>query len=117
LEIIAYTVIGIAGGILSGLFGVGGGIVLVPLMIIFLKMNQYQAQGTSLAIICLSFISMLIYYKKGYVNLNIAALVGIGFIVGGFIGAHFATALPEYILKKVFAVFLIVVAVKMLVFK
>ncbi|MDR2426194.1 MAG: sulfite exporter TauE/SafE family protein [Endomicrobium sp.] len=109
--------IGLAGGVLSGLMGVGGGIILIPLMIIFLKMTQHQAQGTSLAIIMLSFFSMLVYYKKGYVNLIVAALIGIGFIAGGFIGAYFAASLPENLLRKCFAVLMIAVAVKMLFFK
>lgn len=117
MEIVTCIGIGLAGGILSGLMGVGGGIVLIPLMVVFLKMTQHQAQGTSLAIIMLSFVSMLVYYKKGHVNLGIAALIGIGFIIGGFIGAHFATSLPENLLRKCFAILMIVVAVKMLFFK
>ncbi|AKL97671.1 sulfite exporter TauE/SafE family protein [Endomicrobium proavitum] len=117
MEIITCIAIGVAGGILSGLMGVGGGIVLIPLMVIFLHMGQHQAQGTSLAIIMLSFVSMFVYYKKGHVNLTVAALIGIGFIIGGLIGAHFATSIPEHALKKIFAVLMIVVAVKMLVFK
>ncbi len=117
MEIITCVGIGLAGGILSGLMGVGGGIVLVPLMVFFLKMTQHQAQGTSLAIIMLSFFAMFTYYKKGHVDLGIAALIGIGFIIGGLIGAHFATALPENVLKKFFGVLLIIVAAKMLFFK
>ncbi|MDR1196078.1 MAG: sulfite exporter TauE/SafE family protein [Endomicrobium sp.] len=117
MEIAVCIGIGLAGGVLSGLMGVGGGIVLIPLMVIFLKMTQHQAQGTSLAIIMLSFLSMLVYYKKGHVNLGIAALIGIGFIAGGFIGAHFAASLPESLLKKCFAVLMIAVAAKMLFFK
>lgn len=109
--------IGVAGGLLSGLMGVGGGIILVPLMLAFLKFNQYQAQGTSLAIIMLSFFSMLVYYKKGHVDLGIAALIGLGFIVGGFLGANFAVSLPESLLRKGFAILMIIVAIRMLFFK
>ena len=117
MDIITCILIGIAGGILSGLMGVGGGIVLIPLMIIFLKMTQHQAQGTSLAIIMLSVVSMLVYYKKGHVDLSVAALIGIGFIIGGLIGAHLAIAIPEHILKKCFAVLMIIVALRMLLMK
>ena len=117
MDILTCLLIGVAGGILSGLMGVGGGIILIPLMIIFLKMTQHQAQGTSLAVIMLSFVSMMVYYKKGHVNLGIAALIGLGFIAGGFIGAYFATSLPENILRKCFAVLMIAVACKMLFFK
>ena len=55
---------------------------------------------------------MLVYYKKGYVNLNVAALIGVGFILGGIIGSYLADAMPEQILKKSFAVYLMIVAVK-----
>ncbi len=109
--------IGMAGGILSGLMGVGGGIILIPLMVIFLNMTQHQAQGTSLAIIMLSFVSMFVYYKKGYVQPATAALIGAGFILGGLIGAHFATALPENVLRKSFAVLMMVMAARMLLLK
>jgi uncharacterized membrane protein YfcA len=117
MEITACIGIGLAGGILSGLMGIGGGIILIPLMAVFLKMTQQQAQGTSLAIIMLSFVSMIVYYKKGHVNLGIAALIGIGFVIGGLIGAQLAAALPENVLKKCFAVLMIAVAAKMLFFK
>jgi uncharacterized membrane protein YfcA len=117
MDILTCLIIGFSGGILSGLMGVGGGIILIPLMITFLKMTQHQAQGTSLAIITLSIFSMIVYYKKGHVNLGIAALIGLGFITGGFIGAHFAAFLPENILRKCFAVLMIIVACKMLFFK
>ncbi|MDR1696245.1 MAG: sulfite exporter TauE/SafE family protein [Endomicrobium sp.] len=117
MDILTCLGIGLAGGILSGLMGVGGGIVLIPLMVIFLKMTQHQAQGASLAIIMLSFVSMIVYYKKGYVNPGIAALIGVGFIAGGLIGAYFATSLPEHVLKKCFAVLLFVAAFKMMFIK
>ncbi|MDR0822983.1 MAG: sulfite exporter TauE/SafE family protein [Endomicrobium sp.] len=111
-----YILIGIAGGVLSGLFGVGGGIVLIPLMTIFLGMSQHSAQGTSLGIIMFSFITMLVYYKKGFVNLNLVLLIGIGFVIGGFLGAQAAGLIPGAILKKFFAVLMIIVAVRMLFF-
>ncbi|MDR2772222.1 MAG: sulfite exporter TauE/SafE family protein [Elusimicrobiota bacterium] len=116
-QLAIYAAIGFAGGILSGMFGVGGGLILIPLMTIFLKMGQHQAQGASLGIIMFSFVSMLVYYKNGYVDLKVVVLIGIGFILGGLISSHIAVSLPENILKKCFGVFLIVVACKMLFFK
>ncbi|MDR1952450.1 MAG: sulfite exporter TauE/SafE family protein [Elusimicrobiota bacterium] len=116
-QLAVYIAIGLAGGILSGLFGVGGGIVLIPLMTIFLKMGQHSAQGVSLGVIMFSLFSMLIYYKKGFVDLKIVLLIGLGFIIGGLISSNIAVALPETVLKKCFAVLLIVVACKMLFFK
>jgi uncharacterized membrane protein YfcA len=117
MQVLACIAIGLAGGILSGSFGIGGGIVLIPLMIFLLKMTQHQAQGTSLAIICLSFFSMLVYYKKGHVNLSIAVLIGLGFVAGGLLGYYLADFLPEQILKKCFAILMIIMAVKILISK
>ncbi|MDR0956490.1 MAG: sulfite exporter TauE/SafE family protein [Endomicrobium sp.] len=112
-----YIIIGTSAGILGGLLGIGGSTILIPFMLIFLKMSQHQAQGTALAVICLSFFSMLVYYKKGYVNLTIAALIGIGFVIGGFLGASVVDAVPEHILKKMFAFVLFFIAVKMFISK
>ncbi|MDR2616372.1 MAG: sulfite exporter TauE/SafE family protein [Endomicrobium sp.] len=117
MEMIVYVVIGFLGGFFGGVFGVGGASILIPLMVIVLKMTQHQAQGTSLAIIVLSFFSMLVYYKKGYVNLTVASLIGLGFIIGGFFGANVADMLPENILKKCFAVVLLSTAVKIFISK
>jgi uncharacterized membrane protein YfcA len=117
MELTTYILIGIAGGFLSGLMGVGGGIILIPLMTIFLGMTQHQAQGTSLGIIMFSFVSAMVYYKKGYVNLTTVLLIGIGFIIGGLLGSHSAAALPDIVLKKCFAILMIVIAVRMLFFK
>jgi uncharacterized membrane protein YfcA len=117
MQIWTCVAIGLAGGILSGLMGVGGGIILIPLMVLLLKMTQHQAQGTSLAVICLSFVSVLVYYKKGHASLNVAALIGLGFVAGGFLGSYIADFLPEQILRKCFAVLMIIVAVKMLISK
>jgi uncharacterized membrane protein YfcA len=115
MQTLACIVIGLAGGILSGLLGVGGGFVLIPLMIFVLKMTQHQAQGTSLAVICLSLFSMFVYYKKGYVNLSIAVLIGLGFVIGGVLGSYLADFLPDQILKKFFAALMIIIAVKILI--
>lgn len=117
MEAVICIGIGLVGGVLSGLMGVGGGIVLIPLMVLFLKTTQHQAQGTSLAIISLSLFAMLAYYKKGYVNLPVAAFIGVGFVAGGILGAHFAALIPSDILKKCFAVLMIIVGLKILIFK
>ncbi|MDR1523316.1 MAG: sulfite exporter TauE/SafE family protein [Endomicrobium sp.] len=117
MEIVICIVTGFLGGFFGGIFGVGGASVLIPLMLILLKMSQHQAQGTSLAVIALSFFSMLVYYKKGHVNLTVAALIGLGFVIGGFFGASIADMLPENILKKCFAVVLLFTAVKVFISK
>jgi uncharacterized membrane protein YfcA len=98
MEIITCIAIGATGEFLSGLMGIGGTTILTTLMLFFLKMTQQQAQGASLAIICLSF---FILYKKGHVNLNVAALVGVGFILRGIMSSYLADAMPGANFKKV----------------
>jgi uncharacterized membrane protein YfcA len=117
MEMVICIITGFLGGFFGGVFGVGGASILIPLMVIVLKMTQHQAQGTSLAIIVLSFFSMLVYYKKGYVNITIAILIGLGFVIGGFLGANIADRLSENILKKCFAIVLLFTAVKIFISK
>jgi uncharacterized membrane protein YfcA len=116
-QLAIFIAIGIAGGILSGLMGVGGGIILIPLMTFFLHMGQKQAQGASLGIIMFSIVSMLVYYKNGYVDLKVVALIGIGFILGSLLGSNIAIVIPAGILRKCFAILMIIVACRMLFFK
>jgi uncharacterized membrane protein YfcA len=113
--------IGLAAGVLSGLVGVGGGIVMVPALVFFMKYTQHQAQGTSLAVLTLPvvIIASLYYYyqckKLGTpIDLRVVLLVAGGFLAGGFIGSKLALSLDQAVLKKVFAVILIYTAIKML---
>lgn len=108
--------IGIAAGILSGLVGVGGGIILVPSLIYFLTFSQKQAQGTSLGILLLpiGILAVWQYYKAGYVDWKTVWLVAIGFLAGSYFGSKIALSLPQDIVKKIFAILMILVAFKML---
>jgi uncharacterized membrane protein YfcA len=117
VEFLVCLAIGFLGGIFSGLIGIGGGIILIPLMTFLLKMEHHQAQGTSLAIIFFSFASAFVYYKKGYLNVSTASIIGLGFMVGGILGANIASYIPEQILKKIFAGLMIFSAAKILFFK
>jgi uncharacterized membrane protein YfcA len=116
--IIMLIVIGIAAGILSGLVGVGGGIIIVPALVYLLAFSQKQAQGTSLAILLLpiGILAVLNYYKDPAVNLDIkvVALITVGFIAGSYFGSKLALSLPDATVKKVFAIFMMLVAIKML---
>jgi uncharacterized protein len=116
--ILTLVVIGLAGGILSGMIGVGGGIIIVPALVLFLAFTQHQAQGTSLALLMLpvTFLAVINYYKKGYVDFRIVGVLAIGFVAGGYLGSRFALSVPQETLKKIFAVIMIIIAVKMLFF-
>jgi uncharacterized membrane protein YfcA len=116
--ILILILIGIAAGILSGLVGVGGGIILVPSLIYFLAFSQKQAQGTSLGILLLpiGILAVWQYYKAGYVDWKTVWLVAIGFLAGSYLGSKIALSLPQDIVKKIFAILMILVAFKMLFF-
>jgi uncharacterized protein len=119
--ILAALLIGLAAGVLSGLVGVGGGIIMVPALVFFMKYTQHQAQGTSLAVLTLPvvIIASLYYYyqcqKAGTpIDLKIVGLLAVGFLVGGYFGSKLALAINQEMLKKIFAVILFYTAFKML---
>ncbi len=116
--LIVVIVIGIAAGALSGLVGIGGGIVIVPLLVMFLGFSQQTAQGTTLAMLSfpVSFVGAYTYWQKGMVDWKIAILLCLGFVIGGYFGSKYAVSVSPYLLKQIFAVLLIVIAVKFLFF-
>jgi len=115
---IILILIGVASGMLSGFVGVGGGLIIVPALVLFLEFSQKMAQGTSLAILLLpvGILAVMEYYKHGYIDIRIALIISAGFVVGGFVGSRIALVLPQDIIKKVFAIFMLIVAMKMLFF-
>lgn len=117
--ILSLMLIGILAGILSGLVGVGGGIVMVPLLILFFGYSQHQAQGTSLAVLAVpvTLLAAYNYHKQGHLDWKYAAVIAVFFILGGFIGSKIAISLDQKMLKKVFGVILLFVAGKMLLSK
>lgn len=114
--ILILMVIGIAAGILSGFAGVGGGVIIIPALIFFLGMTQFEAQGTSLALMIppIGILAAMNYYKEGYINWRYALILAVFFFVGGYIGSKMALTLDQGAVKKGFAVFIILVGVKML---
>ena len=114
--IIILLLLGISAGILSGLVGVGGGIIIVPALVLLLGFTQKQAQGTSLAIFLLpvGIIAVAEYYKGGYINIKYALLMAVAFVVGSYFGSKFALIIPGEKLKKIFAFVLMLLSLKML---
>jgi hypothetical protein len=117
--IVSLILIGILAGVLSGLVGVGGGIIMVPLLILFFGFNQHQAQGTSLAVLAVpvTAVAVFTYYKEGQINIKYAAVIAVFFVVGSIFGSKLALTLDQNILKKIFAIVLLVIAGKMLLDK
>jgi uncharacterized membrane protein YfcA len=110
---------GLVAGVLSGLLGIGGGIFIIPALVFLLGFSQQTAQGTTLAMMVppIGLLAAWAYYKAGFVDLKVAGLMCIGFFVGGFLGAKFATALSEATLSRIFGVAMLLVSVKMIIGK
>ena len=108
--------LGLAAGILSGLIGLGGGVIIVPALVFLFHLSQHQAQGTTLAMLVppIGILAAWTYYRHGYVDLRIAALVGVGLMIGALLGAKIATSLSSQVLEKVFGVVLLLIAIKMI---
>jgi len=114
-------IIGLMAGILSGLVGVGGGIILVPALVYFMNYSQHQAQGTSLGVLAFPvvIVAFLKYYsdtkKMGEpIDFKVIAFLATGFLIGGFLGSTLALKINQDLLKKIFAVILFYTAFKML---
>jgi uncharacterized membrane protein YfcA len=119
VDIVLYIVLGLVAGVLSGLLGIGGGIIIIPVLILLFGLSQHQAQGTTLAILVppIGLLAAWAYYQQGYVDLKIAAFVCVGFFVGGYFGAKLATAMSTGVLQKVFGAALLLTAIYMIIRK
>ncbi len=109
-------IIGLMAGVLSGLIGVGGGIIIVPCLIFFLGFSQHEAQGTSLGLLLLpvGILAVMNYYNKGYIDIKVVLIMSLAFVVGGFLGSKLSLVISEMALKRIFAVILFYTAFKML---
>lgn len=116
--IVLLSIIGLLAGILSGLVGVGGGIIVVPALVFFLGFTQKEAQGTSLGLLLLpiGILAVINYYQKGLIDVKVVAIMALTFTLGGFLGSKLALAISETALKRTFAVVLFYTGFKMLGF-
>lgn len=116
--ILLLLMVGLLSGMLSGLIGVGGGIIIVPALILLLGYSQQQAQGTSLGLLLLpvGLLAVYNYYKKGFIDVRVVLIMSVAFVVGGWLGSKIALNISQAALKRVFAVILVVIATKMLFF-
>src|SRR3989338_6938644 len=104
--------IGVLSGAFGGFFGIGGFIILITELVYIFKFSQHYAQGTALAALLLpvGILAVIKYYKAGNVNIKMALLIGLGFCIGGLIGASFAQTVPSPLLKKIFAAMLLCIS-------
>lgn len=110
-----YLLIGIVSGVLGGFLGIGGGVVIIPMLVYIFKMTQHQAQGTSLAAMIppIGLLAAIQYYRAGHVDIKVACLIALGFFLGGLLGATIAQPVSDPLLKKIFGIFLILIGFNM----
>jgi uncharacterized membrane protein YfcA len=115
LTIIGLLAIGLAAGYFSGLVGIGGGIIIVPALVLLFGFSQHLAQGTTLGILIppIGILAAINYYQKGFVDIKTAAIICIGFVLGGYLGSKTAISISQENLRKIFAVVMILLGVRM----
>lgn len=121
VELIILVIIGIVAGMLSGLFGIGGGVVIVPALVFFLGMTQHQAQGVSLSMMLppIGILAVYNYYQGKHLDktyLIYALIMALAFIIGGYLGSKVSLNVNELTLKRVFGVFILFIAIRMIFF-
>lgn len=111
------AMLGVAGGVIAGMFGVGGAIVVVPGLVLLAGMSQHTAHGTSLSALLLpvGLLGAWEYYKRGHVHIPYALVIAAGLFLGAFVGAKLALGMPEVMLRRVFGGFLLLVSLRLLV--
>ena len=114
--ILILLLVGLAAGMLSGMVGVGGGIIIVPCLVYFLGFSQKMAQGTSLGLLLLpvGILGVLQFYKSGYIDVRVVLIISVAFIAGSYFGSRWALSLPQETVKKIFAIMMLIIAIKML---
>lgn len=117
--IIILLIVGFAAGILSSMVGIGGGTVIVPSLVLIFGLSQKMAQGTSLAMLLppIGILGVWVYHKNGNVHWTFALILIISFIIGSYFGAKWVQGLSTITLKRIFAVFMIIISVKYLLDK
>jgi uncharacterized protein len=109
--------IGLVAGVLSGMFGIGGGLIIVPALLLLVKMEQFSALGTSLAALIppVGLLGAFEYYRNGHINIKYAAIIAAGLFIGAYFGARITLGMSPEVVKKIYAVFLLCVAARMLI--
>jgi uncharacterized membrane protein YfcA len=116
INILLYLFIGLIGGAFSGLLGIGGAIIVIPLLVFFLGFSQHLAQGTALAMMVppVGILAAWMYYKGGFVDIRTACFLAAGFLVGGYFGGQLAVKIPTELLRRVFGAALFLISMRMI---
>ena len=115
MQVVGLLLVGILAGVCSGMFGIGGGLIIVPALVFFYGLTQHAAVGTSLGAILLPVgaLSAWVYWKNGNLNIGYSALIAVGLFLGAYFGARLVQPVSDLTLRRMFAAFLILVAVRM----
>jgi len=108
--------VGLVAGVFAGMFGIGGGLIIVPALLLLLGMKETEAIGTSLAALIppVGLLGAFEYYRAGYIHVVYAALIAAGLFIGAYFGARVTIALPPHVVRRAYAVFLLAIAARML---
>lgn len=111
-----YVILGLVAGIFSGMFGIGGGTILIPALVFILGLTQHQAQGTTLAIMIppIGLLAAWRYWQAGNVKISLAGFICIGFFIGGLLGANLIHNVSDPMLKKLFGIYLLFISLRMI---
>ena len=115
-HLIILIVIGILSGLLAGVFGIGGAILVIPALVFILGLSQHEAQGTSLAFMLppVGILATWNYWKEGHVNWKIALVLSLTFVIGAYFGSQLSINISDKMLRRVFGVLMLVIAIKMI---
>ena len=116
MQTLGLLVVGLAAGVFSGMFGIGGGLIIVPALMFFFGMKDLEALGTSLAALIppVGLLGAAQYYRGGHMQIKYAALIAVGLFIGAYFGAKIIIGLPPVLIRRLYAGFLILVAARML---
>ena len=109
--------VGLAAGVAAGMFGIGGGLIIVPALIFLLGLKEKQAIGTSLAALIppVGLLGAAEYYRNDYINIKYAALIAVGLFIGAYFGAKLVISMPDALIRRIYAIFLLAIAARMLI--
>jgi hypothetical protein len=109
--------IGLVAGVFAGMFGIGGGLIIVPALLFLVKLKELEAIGTSLAALIppVGLLGAAEYYRNGFINIRYAGLVALGLFLGAYFGARIVISLPPELIRRIYGIFLLVIAARMLI--
>ena len=116
--ILGLIVLGVLAGVFSGVVGIGGGIIIVPALVYLFGLSQHQAQGTTLGLLMfpVGIMAVLQYYRQGHIDYRYVLFIAAGFVLGGYFGGKLAVNMPDHLIRKIFALLMMAIAIKLLFF-